>query len=97
MPVLEAAHIKPYSEMGPHDTSNGLLMRSDWHTLFDSGYVTITNDLKIEVSKRIREQFSNGRHYYAYHGSPLMVVPREISSKPAKEFLEWHQTNCFQG
>jgi putative restriction endonuclease len=97
LPVLEAAHIKPYSEMGPHDISNGLLMRSDWHTLFDSGYVTITNDLKIEVSKRIREQFSNGRHYYAYHGSPLTVVPREISSKPAKEFLEWHQTNCFQG
>jgi putative restriction endonuclease len=97
LPVLEAAHIRPYSEMGPHDISNGLLLRSDWHTLFDDGYVTITNDLRIEVSKRIREEFSNGRDYYAHHGCLLKIVPKEASSRPAKEFLEWHQTKCFQG
>jgi putative restriction endonuclease len=96
LPVLDAAHIRPYSEMGPHQLSNGLLLRSDWHTLFDNGYVTITNDLKIEVSKRIREEYSNGRDYYALHGSPLKVLPTELSNQPAKEFLEWHQTNRFQ-
>jgi putative restriction endonuclease len=92
---LEAAHIQPYSEMGPHDLSNGLLLRSDWHTLFDNGYVTVTNDLKIEVSRRIKEEFSNGRDYYAYHGSSLKVLPKEISQRPAKEFLEWHQTKRY--
>jgi putative restriction endonuclease len=96
LPVLEAAHIQPYSEMGPHDLSNGLLLRSDWHTLFDNGYVTVTNDLKIEVSRRIKEEFSNGRDYYAYHGSSLKVLPKEVSQHPAKEFLEWHQTKRFQ-
>src|SRR5476651_2610125 len=34
LPVLEAAHIQPFAENGPHDLSNGLLLRSDWHTLF---------------------------------------------------------------
>src|SRR5690606_28081096 len=53
LPVLEAAHIKPYAESGPHLISNGLLLRSDMHKLFDGGYLTITNDLKIEVSSRI--------------------------------------------
>ena len=96
LPVLDAAHIQPYSEKGPHDLSNGLLLRSDWHTLFDNGYITVTNDLKIEVSRRIKEEFSNGRDYYAYHGSPLKVLPKEASQRPAKEFLEWHQTKCFQ-
>jgi putative restriction endonuclease len=95
LPVLEAAHIRPYSENGPHDLSNGLLLRSDWHTLFDDGYVTITNDLKVEVSKRIKEEYSNGRDYYAYHGGSLKVLPGEISQRPAKEFLEWHQTNRY--
>lgn len=95
LPVLQAAHIQPYSEMGPHDLSNGLLLRSDWHTLFDAGYVTITNDFKIEVSRRIKEEFSNGRDYYAFHGNPLKVLPKELSQRPAKQFLEWHQTSRF--
>jgi putative restriction endonuclease len=33
LPVLEAAHIKPYSEGGIHDLPNGLLLRSDLHRL----------------------------------------------------------------
>ena len=37
LPVLEAAHIKPYSSGGPHEPGNGLLLRSDLHTLFDQG------------------------------------------------------------
>ena len=44
LPVLDAAHIKPYAESGPHFISNGLLLRSDLHKLFDTGYLTITND-----------------------------------------------------
>ena len=39
--VLEAAHIMPYSQNGPHMTSNGLLLRKDVHTLFDRGYITL--------------------------------------------------------
>lgn len=42
LPVLEAAHIRPYAEQGPHRVSNGLLLRSDLHTLFDRGYLTVT-------------------------------------------------------
>jgi len=35
LPVLEAAHVRPVSAGGPHDPRNGLLLRSDLHTLFD--------------------------------------------------------------
>ncbi|WP_207649731.1 HNH endonuclease [Desulfosporosinus hippei] len=41
LPVLEAAHIKPYSMAGPHEITNGLLLRRDFHTLFDRGYITV--------------------------------------------------------
>jgi len=91
LPVLEAAHIQPFAEKGPHDLSNGLLLRSDWHTLFDRHYITVTNDLRVEVSRRIKEEFSNGREYYAYHGSQLKVLPKKSTERPSKEFLEWHQ------
>ena len=97
LPVLEAAHIQPYSEEGPHDVTNGILLRSDLHTLFDKGYLTVTNDLKVEVSRRIREEFSNGREYYALQGRELKVLPSDRSHRPEARFLEWHQNNCFLG
>jgi putative restriction endonuclease len=55
LPVLEAAHIKPYAKSGPNLTRNGLLLRSDLHKLFDGGYLTVTPELRVEVSKRIKE------------------------------------------
>ena len=38
-----------------------LLLRADMHKLFDDGYLTITPKLIVEVSPRIREEFSNGK------------------------------------
>lgn len=95
LPVLEAAHIKPYSQQGPHSTCNGLLLRKDFHTLFDRGYITIDESLHIEVSKRIKEDYGNGREYYAFHGKKLSEVPDSINEKPAQQYLRWHNENVY--
>lgn len=95
LPVLQAAHIKPYSESGPHRVDNGLLLRSDLHILFDAGLLTVTRDLKVEVSKRIKEKYENGRDYYAFHGKPLAIVPRNPREQPAVEFLDYHNEHNF--
>lgn len=97
LPVLQAAHIKPYAEQGPHDITNGLLLRSDLHTLFDRGYLTLTTDLRVEVSGRIKMDFSNGREYYALHGKPLTVMPENVLHRPSAQFLEWHQQERYLG
>jgi len=90
LPALEAGHIRPYSKNGPHEIRNGLLLRSDLHNLFDLGYLTVTLDYRVEVSRSIREEFENGRHYYALHGQPLANLPKRELERPAPEFLEWH-------
>jgi putative restriction endonuclease len=96
LPALEAAHIKPYCDLGPHVVSNGLLLRADIHRLFDTGYITVTPELRVEVSKHLKEEFSNGREYYAMHGRPLIVLPRRIQDKPDYEFVEWHNNKVFR-
>jgi putative restriction endonuclease len=96
LPALEAAHIRPYGDGGEHDPSNGLLLRRDIHSLFDAGYVTVTPDLRFEVSRRIREEFDNGKHYYALHGSQI-VVPAMAHQRPDSAALSWHNENCFKG
>ncbi len=97
LPVLEAAHIKPFAQSGPNRVDNGLLIRSDMHILFDRGYLTITPDYRVEVSPKIREQFENGREYYAFHGRRLIVLPEPVDERPSRGFLEWHNSEIYQG
>lgn len=96
LPVLEAAHIKPYALSGPHFISNSLLLRSDLHKLFDNGYLTITTDLSVEVSRRIKEEFENGKEYYRFHGAGLNILPKRTADYPHNKFLEWHNQNTFK-
>lgn len=97
LPVLEAAHIRPYSENGPNKVSNGILLRSDIHTLFDNGYITISPNLHVEVSHKLQEDYGNGKDYYKYHGSKMLVVPSVRAELPSREFVEWHNEYCYKG
>lgn len=96
LPVLEAAHIKPYALQGPHRVSNGILLRSDLHKLFDLGYVTVTPEMRLEVSPRLKAEWENGREYYAHHGKELSFRPADVASLPRREFLLWHNENRFR-
>lgn len=96
LPVLQASHIKPYAKQGPHSVNNGILLRADLHILFDSGYITITDDYKVVISERIKSEFENGKEYYAVHGKPLKVLPDYQAQKPSKEFIIWHNEQIFR-
>jgi putative restriction endonuclease len=96
LPALDAAHIRPYAEGGLHDPVNGLLLRRDIHSLFDAGYVTVTPDFRFEVSSRIREEFENGREYYALHGATV-AVPESTKQQPDRASLVWHNEERFLG
>lgn len=96
LPALDAAHIKPYSESGLHSVNNGILLRRDLHALFDQGYVTVTPSFKVEVSRRIKEEFQNGRDYYRLHGENIRL-PYDPMNRPSADFLGWHNANVFRG
>ena len=96
LPVLEAAHIKPYASSGPHLISNALLLRSDIHKLFDTGYITITDSMNVEVSKRIREEYQNGKEYYRFHESKLVSFPETEINRPDLIYLDWHNQHIFK-
>jgi putative restriction endonuclease len=96
LPALDAAHIRPFSEGGAHEASNGILLRRDIHSLFDAGYVTISPEMKFEVSRRIKEEFENGRHYYALHGQTV-AKPVDPRGQVERSALIWHNENCYRG
>lgn len=96
LPVLEAAHIKPYASGGEHRVDNGLLLRRDLHRLFDRGYVTVTPDRIFRVGERLRDEFKNGRSYYAFNGNRISVPLHELQ-QPNRDFLDWHGQVVFKG
>ncbi len=95
LPVLEAAHILPVSRGGVHRPDNGLLLRSDIHKLFDLGYVTIDTAHRFQVSPKLRDEWSNGRIYYALQGSNVRL-PSRPDMRPSRDFLERHNDEIFR-
>ena len=94
LPVLEAAHIRPYGEDGTHDVANGLLLRADIHRLFDAGYVTVTPDHRFVVSRRLAQEWENGKAYYAMEGREIALPPAK-GDRPDPSLLRWHNDNVF--
>jgi putative restriction endonuclease len=96
LPTLEAAHIRPYKKDGTHDLRNGLLLRADFHKLFDRGLVTVTPEHRVVISGRIRDQWFNGKAYYRLQGEPLKRLPDLPADRPDPEQLRWHNENVFE-
>jgi putative restriction endonuclease len=76
--------------------ANGLLLRSDVHTLFDRGYITIIPDRTLRVSRHLRDDFDNGQYYLGMSGAEVWVPPR-AEDRPEAELLNWHADTVFRG
>ncbi len=96
LPVLEAAHIRPVAEGGAHQLSNGLLLRTDIHRLYDAGYVGVDPQHRFHVSPRLKEEWQNGRIYYEHQGRELRL-PARAGERPDPTLLEWHMDTTFRG
>jgi putative restriction endonuclease len=94
-PVLQAAHIRPVASGGEHRLDNGLLLRSDVHTLFDRGYLGVDPKYRLLVSPRLREDFSNGDQFYAMARNVIGLPERRVD-RPKSEFLAWHVDEIFK-
>lgn len=93
-PTLQAAHIRPVAKEGQHRLDNGLLLRSDVHILFDSGYLGIDEQHKLHVSPRLWTDFGNGKEFYSKAGKTIDLPERTID-QPARDAVQWHMDEVF--
>jgi putative restriction endonuclease len=94
-PALDAAHIRPVAEGGEHRLDNGLLLRSDVHTMFDRGYLGIDPSCRLQVSPRLRDEFGNGEQFYSKAGQEI-ALPDRKTDRPHHEYLQWHLDTMFK-
>lgn len=94
LPTLQAAHILPVSEGGQHRIDNGILLRSDVHTMFDRGYIGFDEEYRLRVSPRLRSEFGNGEEFYSKEGQEI-TLPTMMKHRPSIEFITWHLKKIF--
>jgi putative restriction endonuclease len=98
-PVLQAAHIKPYAQGGEHSLKNALLLRSDFHILYDQGYLAVdqthSGSFHLIASPLIYDHFNNGVKYSA-RNEQTIFVPKDSKLQPSKEMLQWHLDHIFK-
>lgn len=83
--VLEAAHIRPYNGPRTNRLSNGLLLRSDIHLLFDRHLIGVDANDKIVVHPKVPSP------YRSLHGKTLNL-PDRPQDHPSRRLLAQHLT-----
>jgi hypothetical protein len=100
LPLVEclvAGHIVPWSvdERRRADPTNGVCMSATFDRLFDSGLLTIEDDLTLRVSGRVRKLKDQATSdiVASRHGQKIFSPARFY---PDPSCLRWHRENVFQ-
>lgn len=95
---LVASHIVPWSKdeknrLNPH---NGLCLNSIHDKAFDRGFITVTTDYKIKVSKFLNEFKKDNAvsDFFLKYENQTIILPDKFL--PSKEFLTYHNQNIFK-
>ncbi|TAL98642.1 MAG: HNH endonuclease [Paraburkholderia sp.] len=81
--LLEAAHIVPHSLMTNYSTRNGLLLKTDIHTLYDLHLISVDATYTVHVSRRLANT-----DYGKLHGKKLEIFPDRSADQPSSTALE---------
>lgn len=95
---LIASHIVPWSKNIEHrlNPRNGLCLNSIHDKAFDRGFITITPDFTVKISKEF-EAFANEKavkDFFLNFENHKINLPDKFL--PSKEFLDYHQQNIFK-
>ncbi|WP_110514609.1 HNH endonuclease [Herpetosiphon llansteffanensis] len=86
LPILEAAHILPYKGSHTNILSNGLLLRTDIHNLFDQGYIYIDyKSLKVHIAIELYKSEYNQIHQFR------VIDPIKNRIRISRNALKIHQ------
>lgn len=84
--ALEAAHISPYRGEHSNHAQNGLLLRSDMHTLFDLGLFAVDESYRLILAPQLHKSEA----YRDFSGKRLLL-PSDENLQPSRGALAKHR------
>lgn len=97
--LLVASHIKPWGKFPDCrlNPKNGLCLSTLHDAAFDSGLITLDENLNVLLSKRLRGFFpqrSLEQNFVPFEGRPIRL-PEKLA-EPDGDFLRYHREEIFQ-
>lgn len=94
-PEVEAAHIRPVGNEhnGPDSTRNGLALSRSIHWMFDRGLLSLTDDHKILMVKKLVPDLI--KRLLNLDGKIFLLVDPRLHPHP--QFLQYHREYIFKG
>lgn len=86
--LVEAAHIRPFSESGDDDPRNGLALSRDMHWAMDRNLIAPGPDHKWHVSRMLDVRIPDFQRLCRLEGQHILL-PKETRLMPKLEALEW--------
>ena len=97
--LLIASHIKPWSDAEVENErispSNGLCLNSLHDKAFDRGLITIDSNMKVVLSKSLRDTVSQNvfDEYFGRYEGMAIALPHHFV--PDRKFIEYHNSHIF--
>ena len=97
--LIVASHIIPWAkdEKNRLNPRNGLCLSAIHDKAFDNGLITVTPEMRVEVSEDLRRRATEGQvsaSLATLHGDKIELPAR---FRPDRNFLRWHNENVFVG
>ncbi len=92
--LLVASHIVPWhiDKKNCLNPENGLCLSPLYDSAFDSGLISLDEEMKVILSLRIKNNESLYPFFMAYEGKPITMPFRY---KPHPELIKYHRTHIF--
>jgi predicted restriction endonuclease len=95
--LLVASHILPWATHPEHRVNprNGLCLARTHDAAFDAGLITLDDDWRLVLSRRLRDYLPNDaveRHFIAYEGR-VIALPEKF--RPETAFVARHRAMVF--
>lgn len=97
--LLIASHIKSWKDSDENEKTNpcnGLCLNALHDKAFDRGFLTVTTDFKIKISKKITDIYDGSsveKFFKVYDGERILLPEKFL---PKKEFLIYHNDVVFE-
>lgn len=88
---LDAAHIHQFKKGGSNHPTNGIALSKTAHWLFDCGFWSITNDLRVIVAEHRFEEVGEEAYLLKKMAGREMLRPANLHFLPDPQCLAWHR------
>ena len=93
--IVEAAHIRPWSESRDDRPANGMALCRLCHWSFDRGFMSVGKEYEVLISPLSREEQNNPGPIMTLDHRPIFK-PADDRYHPDQECLGWHRKEKFR-